>query len=40
VRAYLDAGVEIATLALMPPYGVTFTPSDQVDFLSELVAKV
>jgi hypothetical protein len=40
VRAYLDAGVEIATLALMPPYGATFTPSDQVDFLSELVAKV
>jgi hypothetical protein len=40
VRAYLDAGVEIATLALMPPYGVAFAPSDQVDFLSELVAKV
>jgi alkanesulfonate monooxygenase SsuD/methylene tetrahydromethanopterin reductase-like flavin-dependent oxidoreductase (luciferase family) len=40
VRGYLDAGVEIATLALLPPYGATFTPSDQVDFLTELVTKV
>jgi alkanesulfonate monooxygenase SsuD/methylene tetrahydromethanopterin reductase-like flavin-dependent oxidoreductase (luciferase family) len=40
VRAYLDAGVEIATLALLPPYGATFTPSDQVDFLCELAGSV
>jgi alkanesulfonate monooxygenase SsuD/methylene tetrahydromethanopterin reductase-like flavin-dependent oxidoreductase (luciferase family) len=40
VRGYLDAGVEIATLALMPPFGATFTPSDQVDFLCELVGRV
>jgi probable F420-dependent oxidoreductase len=40
VRAYLDAGVEIATLALLPPYGTTFSPADQVDFLCELAGRV
>ncbi|WP_037081609.1 LLM class F420-dependent oxidoreductase [Pseudonocardia spinosispora] len=40
VRAYLDAGVEIATLALLPPHGATFTPSDQVDYLCELAGQV
>ncbi|HEY4005663.1 MAG TPA: LLM class F420-dependent oxidoreductase [Pseudonocardia sp.] len=38
VRAYLDAGVEIATLGVLPPYGVKASPSDQVDFLCELAA--
>ncbi|WP_028925207.1 LLM class F420-dependent oxidoreductase [Pseudonocardia acaciae] len=40
VRAYLDAGVEIATLAMVPPHGAAFTPSDQVDFLCELATHV
>jgi probable F420-dependent oxidoreductase len=40
VREYLDAGVEIATISLLPPYLTEFTPSDQVDFLCELVAAV
>jgi alkanesulfonate monooxygenase SsuD/methylene tetrahydromethanopterin reductase-like flavin-dependent oxidoreductase (luciferase family) len=40
VRAYLDAGVQIATLALKPPHGVALSPSDQVDFLCELATQV
>jgi probable F420-dependent oxidoreductase len=40
VRAYLEAGVQIATLALLPPHGTRFTPSDQVDFLCELAGQV
>ncbi|MGQ0483577.1 MAG: LLM class F420-dependent oxidoreductase [Pseudonocardia sp.] len=36
VRRYLDAGVDIPTLAVMPPYGVRLPAGDQVDFLCEL----
>jgi probable F420-dependent oxidoreductase len=40
VRAYLDAGIEIATLALVPPHGPPLAPSDQIDFLAELAARL
>lgn len=40
VRAYLDAGVDIATLLLLPPHGATFSPAEQVEYLGELVAAV
>ncbi|MBO0851452.1 MAG: LLM class flavin-dependent oxidoreductase, partial [Pseudonocardia sp.] len=40
VREYLDAGVEIATLALVPPHGARPAPSDQVDFLCELATRL
>jgi alkanesulfonate monooxygenase SsuD/methylene tetrahydromethanopterin reductase-like flavin-dependent oxidoreductase (luciferase family) len=40
VREYLDAGVQIATLALVPPHRAELTPVDQVDFLRELVGAV
>lgn len=36
VREYTDAGVDIATLALLPPHGASLTPADQVDFLCDL----
>jgi probable F420-dependent oxidoreductase len=38
VRAYLDAGVDVATLALVQPHGAALAPSDQVDFLRDLAA--
>jgi alkanesulfonate monooxygenase SsuD/methylene tetrahydromethanopterin reductase-like flavin-dependent oxidoreductase (luciferase family) len=40
VREYHEAGVEIATLALLSPHGSPPSPSDQVDFLCELAAAV
>jgi alkanesulfonate monooxygenase SsuD/methylene tetrahydromethanopterin reductase-like flavin-dependent oxidoreductase (luciferase family) len=40
VREYLEAGVQIATLALQPPYGTRMPPSEQVDFLVELAGRV
>ncbi len=36
VRRYLDAGVDIATLALLPPHGRDFPAAAQADFLCDL----
>jgi probable F420-dependent oxidoreductase len=38
VRGYLDAGVDIPTLALMPPHGRTLPVGEQLDFLCELAS--
>jgi probable F420-dependent oxidoreductase len=36
VQRYLDAGVDIATLALLPPFGRELSAAEQVDFLCEV----
>jgi probable F420-dependent oxidoreductase len=40
VRRYLEAGVDVATLALLPPPGSPMTAAEQVDFLCALRAHV
>lgn len=38
VQRYLDAGVDIPTLAMMPPHGAEMAAGEQVDFLCELAS--
>jgi probable F420-dependent oxidoreductase len=38
VREYLDAGVHIATLALLPPHGTAPDPGELLEFLTALAA--
>jgi probable F420-dependent oxidoreductase len=40
VRRYLDAGVDVVTIALLPPHGRTLSAEEKVDFLCELRAHV
>jgi probable F420-dependent oxidoreductase len=40
VRRYLDAGVDVASIALLPPPGSEMTAAEQVDFLCALRAHV
>jgi probable F420-dependent oxidoreductase len=40
VRRYLDAGVDVATIALLPPPGSPMTAAEQIDFLCALQAHV
>jgi len=40
VRRYLDAGVDVATIALLPPPGSPMTAAEQIDFLCALRSHV